>query len=54
MENPEIWRLWLVRVAELASTHQDPFWQQYVPNFERFAKSNFAEPSIDAEAGQPA
>ena len=28
---------------------EDPFWQQYVSNFERFAKTELAQPGIDAE-----
>jgi AcrR family transcriptional regulator len=49
MDNPDISRVWLFEL--LASKHpgDDPFWQQYVSNFERFAKTELAQPGIDAE-----
>jgi AcrR family transcriptional regulator len=49
MENPEIGRIWLYEVLSSRRPTNDPFWQQYVTNFERFAKTNLAQPGIDAE-----
>jgi AcrR family transcriptional regulator len=49
MENPEIGRIWLFEVLSSRRPTNDPFWQQYVTNFERFAKTNLAQPGIDAE-----
>jgi AcrR family transcriptional regulator len=49
MENPEIGRVWLFELLSSRRPTNDPFWQQYVSNFERFAKSEFAQPGIDAE-----
>jgi AcrR family transcriptional regulator len=49
MENPEIGRVWLFEVLTARQPADDPFWQQYVSNFERFAKTELAQPGIDAE-----
>jgi AcrR family transcriptional regulator len=49
MENPEIGRIWLHEVLSSRRPTNDPFWQQYVTNFERFAKTNLAQPGIDPE-----
>jgi AcrR family transcriptional regulator len=49
MENPEIGRVWLFELLSSRRPTNDPFWQQYVSNFERFAKSSLAQPGIDAE-----
>jgi AcrR family transcriptional regulator len=49
MENPEIGRVWLFELLTSRRPSEDPFWQQYVSNFERFAKTEFAQPGIDAE-----
>ena len=49
MENPEIGRIWLFEVLSSRRPTNDPFWQQYVTNFERFAKTNLAQPGLDAE-----
>jgi AcrR family transcriptional regulator len=49
MENPEIGRVWLFELLSSRRPTNDPFWQQYVSNFERFAKSPLAQPNIDAE-----
>jgi AcrR family transcriptional regulator len=49
MENPEIGRVWLYELLSSRRPTNDPFWQQYVSNFEHFAKSPLAQPGIDAE-----
>ena len=49
MENPEIGRVWLFELLTSRRPSDDPFWQQYVSNFERFAKTELAQPGIDAE-----
>ena len=49
MENPDIGRVWLFELLSSKRPSSDPFWQQYVSNFERFAKTELAQPGIDAE-----
>ena len=49
MENPEVCRVWLFEVLSARRPANDPFWQKYVSNFERFVKTEFAQPGIDAE-----
>lgn len=49
MENPEIGRVWLFELLSSRRPANDPFWQQYLSNLERFAKTNLAQPGIDAE-----
>lgn len=49
MENPELGRIWLFEVLSSARPASDPFWKQYVTSFERFAKTDMAQPGIDAE-----
>ena len=49
MENPEVGRVWLFEVLSSRRPANDPFWQQYVSNLERFAKTKLAQPGIDAE-----
>ena len=49
MENPEIGRVWLFELLSARRPSDDPFWQQYVSNFERFAQTDFAQPGVDSE-----
>jgi AcrR family transcriptional regulator len=49
MENPEIGRVWLFELLSARRPSDDPFWRQYVSNFERFAQTELAQPGIDAE-----
>jgi AcrR family transcriptional regulator len=49
MENPEVGRVWLFELLTSRRPSDDPFWQQYVSNFERFSKTELAQPGIDAE-----
>jgi AcrR family transcriptional regulator len=49
MENPEIGRVWLFELLSSKRPASDPFWQQYVSNFQQFANTEFAQPGIDAE-----
>jgi AcrR family transcriptional regulator len=49
MENPEIGRVWLFELLSSKRPASDPFWQQYLSNLERFAKTNLAQPGVDAE-----
>jgi AcrR family transcriptional regulator len=49
MDNPDIGRVWLFELLSSKRPSNDPFWQQYVSNFERFAKTELAQPGIDAE-----
>jgi AcrR family transcriptional regulator len=49
MDNPDLGRVWLFQLLSTNQSVNDPFWRQFVSNFERFAKSEFAQPGIDAE-----
>ena len=49
MENPELGRVWLFEVLRSSRPSSDPFWRQYASSFERFAKTNLAQPGIDTE-----
>jgi AcrR family transcriptional regulator len=49
IENPEVCRVWLFEVLSSPHPAEDPFWQQYVSGFAHFAKTEFAQPGIDAE-----
>jgi AcrR family transcriptional regulator len=49
MENPEIGRVWLFELLTSRRPAEDPFWQKYVSNLERFAKTDLAQPGVDAE-----
>lgn len=49
MENPELGRAWLFEVLDSNRAASDPFWKQYKANFDKFAKSDLAQPDIDAE-----
>ncbi len=49
MENPEMGRLWLLELLNSRRPASDPFWRRYKSNFELFARSDSAQPGIDAE-----
>lgn len=49
MENPALGRVWLFEVLSSKKPSSDPFWRLYVSNFERFAKTELAQPNIDVE-----
>jgi AcrR family transcriptional regulator len=49
MENPEIGRVWLFELLSSKNPAQDPFWRQFVSNFEKLARTELAQPGIDAE-----
>jgi len=49
MDNPDMGRVWLFELLSSKRPDSDPFWQQYVSKFERFAKTDLAQPGIDAE-----
>lgn len=51
MENPEIGRIWLFELLSSRRPMSDPFWRQYKSNFEKFARTELAQPGIDAEVG---
>ena len=50
MENPALGRIWLFEVLSSSRPSSDPFWRQYASSFERFAKTNLAQPGIDTES----
>jgi AcrR family transcriptional regulator len=49
MENPELGRVWLFELLSSKRPSDDPFWQQFLSKFERFAQTDLAQPGIDAE-----
>ena len=49
MENPALGRIWLFQVLSSNRPASDPFWRQYVSSFERFAKTELAQPGMDLE-----
>lgn len=49
MENPDICRVWLFELLSSKRPDHDPFWQKYLSNFERFVKTEMAQPDIDCE-----
>ena len=49
MENPELGRVWLFEVMSSTKPSGDPFWNLYRTQFEKFSKSEMAQPGIDAE-----
>jgi AcrR family transcriptional regulator len=49
MENPELGRVWLFELLSSRRPVNDRFWQRYLSNFEQFAKTEFAQPGVDAE-----
>lgn len=49
MENPALGRVWLFEVLSSSRPAGDPFWNQYKTEFEKFAKSDRAQPGIDVE-----
>lgn len=49
MENPELGRVWLFEVLSSNRPASDPFWNQYRGQFEKFARTEFAQPGIDVE-----
>ncbi len=49
MENPELGRAWLFEVLSSSQPTSDPFWHHYKTLFEKFARSDRAQPGIDTE-----
>jgi AcrR family transcriptional regulator len=49
MENPEIGRVWLFELLTSRRPADDPFWQKFVSNLERFTKTDLAQPGVDVE-----
>jgi AcrR family transcriptional regulator len=49
MQNPEIGRVWLFELLSSRRPAKDRFWQKYLSNFERFTRTELAQPGVDAE-----
>jgi hypothetical protein len=49
MENPEIGRVWLFELLTSRRPADDPFWQKFVSNLDRFTKTDLAQPGVDVE-----
>lgn len=49
MENPELGRIWLFEVLSAQQPAKDQFWRRYVSNLKAFAKTERAQPGLDAE-----
>jgi len=50
MENPELGRAWLFELLRSSHPASDPFWKLYKSKFDKFAKSELAQPGIDTES----
>ena len=50
VENPELGRIWLYEILSCDRPDQDVFFRQFVESTEAFARSEFSEDGIDAEA----
>lgn len=49
MDNPELCQVWLTHVLSMPNPAQDPFWREYEGALERFARTDAAQPDVDAE-----
>lgn len=49
MANPELGRAWLFELLSSQRPASDQFWRQYESNFEKFARTDGAQPGIDVE-----
>jgi AcrR family transcriptional regulator len=49
MDNPEVGRIWLFELLGSRRPAEDPFWQQYCSNLQRYANTELAQPGIDVE-----
>src|SRR5690606_11868229 len=49
MDNPELWRVWLMQLLASPDPGADPFWREYCGSLERFAATAMAAPDVDAE-----
>jgi len=50
MENPELGRAWLFELLRSNRPASDPFWKLYKSKFDKFARSELAQPGIDTES----
>ena len=50
MENPQLCRSWFLQVLSMPDPAADPFWREYAGSIARFARTELAEPGVDAEA----
>lgn len=49
MENPQLGRIWLFEVLSSQQPAKDRFWRRYFSNLQDFARTEFAQPGLDAE-----
>jgi AcrR family transcriptional regulator len=49
MENSALARVWLFEVLSSKRPANDRFWRQYASKFEKFAKTEYAQPGMDVE-----
>lgn len=49
MENPELGRIWLFEVLSSQQPAKDRFWRLFLSNLTKFAKTDLAQPGVDAE-----
>lgn len=47
--NPDLCRVWLLQVLASPDPSNDPFWRKYLKGLQNFARTDLAEPGIDAE-----
>lgn len=49
MENPELCRIWLFEVLSSSDPAKDRFWKEYEGSYNRFSKTDLAQPKMDSE-----
>jgi AcrR family transcriptional regulator len=49
MDNPELGRIWLFELLSSQQPANDRFWRQYLSHLQEFAKTDLAQPGLDAE-----
>ncbi len=49
MANPELGRAWLFELLSAQRPASDQFWRKYESNFDKFARTDAAQPGIDVE-----
>lgn len=49
MENPELGRVWMFDILSTGRSARDPFWNLFKSNYDKFVRSDRAQPDIDTE-----
>jgi AcrR family transcriptional regulator len=49
MDNPTLCRVWFLQLLVSPDPSSDPFWREYSGSFDRFSKTDLAQPGVDVE-----